>query len=118
MYRVVTRYVTWGLLERDRTGNLNYVQIPPEGEPLSYRWNGTEFFREFLLHAPLGGNQKVGAPVVRVGSTVIYDPLQGKPFFITGKPDRIYVGPNLPPNKAYFGGNQGDIVVVIERLRR
>lgn len=116
IYRIVPRYDSWQMAQlRVVNGQevLSFLSVPPQGVWLS-QWDGSPFQNEFLQQAPHGGNQKVGAVVVKIGPTTVADAFDR--IEIKNAPMRILIGPNLPPTKEYFRKNQGEIVVDIERI--
>ncbi len=118
-YRVIPTYDAVILQERGADDGLYDIRITPDGILLGSKWNIRHpFYREFLQQAPLGGNQRVGSFITRVGTGIIVESWKGETFTLT-KTERVRpCGINLPPNKAYLNGSRGMVTADIERLRQ
>lgn len=118
-YKVTPTYDAVFLQERGADGGLYDIRITPDGILLGSKWNWRHpFYREFLQQAPLGGNQRVGSFITRVGTGIIVESWKGESFTLT-KTERVRpCGINLPPNRTYLNGSRGMVTANIERLRQ
>ncbi len=114
-YRIIVREARWeqALWNQEGTAEIGYMPIPAQGVLLS-SWHISRFEGKFLREAPLGGNQRLGSLIAKIGEGKPFEALHKGGFEIEEK-ESLSISVNLPSGKDFFAYNRGVIKVEVER---
>lgn len=89
-----------------------HYDVPPQGIGLSF-WKGQAYERDFVREAAIGKMKMVGAPIARIDNGAPFDPKK-KGSFTLERAGRIGISINNIPQRNFFVGNTGKLVMEIQ----